>query len=85
MIIETLILSLLAMTAGALIGYFYGKEKTDELFIKKYGWDIAAWQGKSIDRYFVAAQKNGCTTLLAFNPDGSIDFDYNSITKKHGE
>ena len=75
--IETLILGTLAVAAAAVIGYFIGKMNASELSVKKYGWDIVCWQGHSIDRYFVAAQKKGCTTVLAFNPDGSIDFDYN--------
>ena len=84
--IETLILGVLAVTAAAVIGYFYGKNKKDDLFcIKKYGWDIIAWQGGQIDRYFVAAQKENQQVILAFRPDGSIDFDYDSTVKKHGE
>jgi hypothetical protein len=83
--IETLILGTLAVAAATVIGYFYGKSKTDELFIKKYGWNIFSWQGHNIDRYFVAATNNGRKLLLAFSPDGSIDFDYDSTVKKHGE
>ncbi len=83
--IETLILGIIAVTAAAITGYFYGKNKTDELFIKKYGWNIISWQGNNIDRYFVAATKNEEKLLLAFSPDGSIDFDYDSTVKKHGE
>lgn len=85
MIIETLILSFLAMTAGALIGYFYGLGKKDELSIKKYGWDISAWQGKGVDAYFVAAQNEERRVVLAFGSDGSVDFDYDSRVEKHGE
>ena len=83
--IETLILGMLAVTAAAVIGYFYGKLNSDSLCVKKYGWNIISWQGHGIDRYFVSATKNGRELLLAFSPDGSIDFDYGSTTKEHGE
>ena len=75
--IETLILGTLAVTAAALIGYFTGLAKADELFIKKFGWDILCWQGRKIDRYFVAAKHGDQTVVLAIGPNGIIDFDYN--------
>lgn len=83
--IETLILGMLAVVAAAGIGYFYGKLNPDRLCVKKYGWNIVSWQGHIIDRYFVSATKNGHRLLLAFSPDGSIDVDYDGITKNHGE
>ena len=83
--IETLILGMIAVTAAAVIGYLYGKLNSDSLYVKKYGWNIISWQGHGIDRYFVAATRNGRKLLLAFSPDGSIDFDYDSTVKKNGE
>ena len=83
--IETLILGTLAVAAAAVIGYFYGKLIPDPLCVKKYGWNIISWQGRSIDRYFISATRNNQRLLLVFSPDGSIDFDYGSKTKKHGE
>ena len=80
--IETWILGVLCVGA-ALIGYFVGKTKAEELYLKKYGWIINTWQGKSVDRYFVAAQKGNRQVVLAFGPNGTVDFDYN--IKKDGE
>ena len=74
--IETLILGTLAVAAAAIIGYFIGKKQADFLDLKKYGWDIISWQGRQVDRYFVAAQKGNQQVILAFGPDGTVDFDY---------
>ena len=71
--IETLILSALALSAGVIIGIFI--ERKRPYSIKWNGWEICAWKGFITDQFYVDAVKNDKHVLLTLSSDG-IDFDY---------
>lgn len=66
--IETLILGTLAIAAAAVIGYFYGKNKSEYLHMKKNGWEITACENLHGDKIFFLAIKGEKKFLVEFDP-----------------
>ena len=76
MIIETLILSALSMTLGAIIGYVYGSEKRcKDIFLNWNGWKVAAFEGTD-GRFYLGGRRENQDAILVLRADGDLDFIY---------
>ena len=66
--IETLILGITAIFAAAITGYFYGKNESKYLHIKKNGWEVTACENIAMDEIFFHAKKGGKSCLAVLVP-----------------
>ena len=66
--IETLILGIIAVTAAAITGYFYGESKSKYLHIKKNGWEVTACESIAMDEIFFHAKKEGKSCIAILDP-----------------
>lgn len=66
--IETLILGIIAVTAAAITGYFYGENKSKYLHIKKNGWEVTAYENIAMNEIFFHAKKEGKSCLAILDP-----------------
>ena len=81
--IETLILGTLAVTASAIVGYFCGKMKSDNLRCKYNGWEFTAFKGNITDLFYFDIRKDEQRITLVFDYNtGKVSVD---ITKEIDE
>ena len=66
--IETLILGIIAITAAAITGYFYGESKSKYLHIKKNGWEVTACENIAMNEIFFHAKKEGKSCIAILDP-----------------
>jgi predicted nucleic-acid-binding Zn-ribbon protein len=66
--IETLILGIIAVTAAAITGYFYGESKSKYLHIKKNGWEVTTCESIAMSEIFFHAKKGGKSCLAVLDP-----------------
>ena len=66
--IETLILGIIAVTAAAITGYFYGESKSKYLHIKKNGWEVTACESIAMNEIFFHAKKEEKSCLVILDP-----------------
>lgn len=66
--IETLILGIIAVTAAAITGYFYGESKSKYLHIKKNGWEVTACESIAMNEIFFHAKKGEKSCLAILDP-----------------
>ena len=66
--IETLILGIIAVTAAAITGYFYGESKSKYLHIKKNGWEVTACENIAMNEIFFHAKKGEKSFLAVLDP-----------------
>ena len=66
--IETLILGIIAVTAAAITGYFYGESKSKYIHIKKNGWEVTACESIAMDEIFFHAKKEGKSCIAILDP-----------------
>lgn len=76
MIIETLILGILGMTIGAIIGYFYGKTKTDSLNATWNKWKVLAFPSLLNNKYYLTFKKGNQLAVLSVDDKNIINYDY---------